>query len=249
MATPLSILLLTEDTGKNSFETAVEALKHVVSQLDPMPSLELMRISPPHEKTAQAMHWNGWKSAKEQDRWKRVDLAAAIATHLARAGEPFVVIHMDGDRRWSESESGRLSLNRQQFERILLPPIQAILRNVDRLDVLDRLLFLMPYYSIEVWAYQNAEVALPLCDRHHRNAPEVRARFEAWALDPASLDEEVNPKGLRGLGSRHNLTLLKEDFPVARAMSAKASFHANVARFQAHAVLVQAFAFAHGIPR
>ncbi|MBK9752987.1 MAG: hypothetical protein IPO88_05660 [Nannocystis sp.] len=193
----LRLLLLTEDTGEQAFATQralAEKMLHLVAEGC---AIHQVRFEPGDERTRVGMGFNAYTSTNKDDYRKKVDLAGAIATHLLRddiAG--FVLIHIDGDRRWSErgADARSLCANRAKFETSIVSRVSETLHQKHRPELLERLLYAVPCWSIEAWLYQNSVELLAICAEHFPRHERDVELLREWRGDPARLDEEERPK-------------------------------------------------------
>ena len=221
-----SILLLTEDSGKNGF-AVVEALsKRLMRLVDPSCRTHRIDFEPAKDDARRLVNGNAWKGKRAD----RVRLQQTIATKVAEDGPPgFVFFHVDGDCAWSERKRAR---NPRALDACITEGVRAILgRHMHRHAPLDaeaiaarmtRLIVLVPHYSIEAWLYQNIAVAMRLCRRHHGGRH--IEQFRTWEQNRSDIDELCNPKDVVCLSDKHNLELATEAYPAGAAVQAGTSF-------------------------
>jgi hypothetical protein len=252
-AAGLSIVILTEDSGKDGRPT-VEALArrmlHLVSPGYGSHRVSFVPRDPPEE---EAMRGNVWKTdgKNPQEHERRVRLRRYIARKLSLP-DTFVLFHIDGDRTWSERHT---SENVAKFERLIrgaLPQVADRGRaNNPRTKPgaraetdpppamhLENLILICPFRSIEAWLYQNVRVAIDVCDREHRR--DHVTELEAWEGRRDQLDELAAPEQTVCLGKLFNLELASRAFPAAEAYQVKKSFAESVDRLYGCAALVRA---------
>lgn len=211
----IAVLLLTEDSGEHAYKT-FEALAwkilHLIGEGCDLSRVKLERADP---RARAAMGFNAYKSTG--DYAKLVDLSGAIATRLLRGDEVFVFVHVDGDRRWSErAPEAPLCDNQRLFETNVLARVRALLEQRRQLERLERLLYVIPFWSVEAWLYQSDAEALKICDEHAPRHDRDRPRFEAWAADPAQLDEVERPKRVAETFQDRYNTRLARSFPAGK---------------------------------
>ena len=194
---PFHCLILTEDSGQGSFEVVDGIARKMLHLLGDGAAIDLVRVEPGDERARRAMGFNGYRSTKPRDDHRRIDIAAAIVTQLLRDDMPrFVIVHVDGDRRWSERgpASGAICELQGLFERNIVRRVREGLRQKGRPERLERLLYIIPFWSIEAWLYQNSTELQKIYDeeprRHERDAELLRK----WREDPSDLDEVERPK-------------------------------------------------------
>jgi len=258
----LSMLLLTEDAGADSFETFRHVVKDLLKQVDEYVQTHERKIvfEPMRRKDVlQVVQANNWKSKGSRYLRNRVDLITLMAIQL-ELPNGWVFFHFDGDRRWSASAS---SENRQKFMELIWEPVRLKIqeRLVGRMPEMAtrteevkkyaearmaRLKTVVPFYSIESWLFQNTREALRLCQERY-GGRDVE-QFEAWAQDRGALDEVLKPKEAVCLGASHNLDLASNGFPTREVRAAGKSFEATVQSLSQDAELRQALAqtYAYG---
>ena len=159
----------------------------------------------------------------------------------------FVFLHSDADRRWSERDANP-SVNVRRFREELSVAVRQLLRGTlaKRQDernedaIMSRLCLLAPYYSIEAWLYQNTDLAIALCRKHHGG--QHVDRFTTWAEDRALLDDEHKPKDSTCLRDDFNRTLAESGFPASEVYDVGASFAESVNQIMACDALCAALA-------
>lgn len=240
----LSILLLTEDSGAESFATFQRLVKELLKQVDEYVQTQPDKLAfePMRNKEAlQALHANVWKSDKPRDHGKRVELVRTLATQvLLENGWAF--FHFDGDRAWKDRDS---SENRAKFKELIWEKVRLLVRmtleeqekkaggkaapaaiDARATQRMERLKQLVPFYSIEAWLFQNTQEAIRLCHTHY-SGRDVE-RFQGWEQDRPALDEVLKPKEAVCLGAKHNLDLASNGFPARELRAAGKSFAAAV---------------------
>lgn len=251
----LSILLLTEDSGKQGYDTihalSLEMLKLVDAQA--RLTKEGVDFEPlQNEQARLALRANMWKSSESRDEPKRVELVRAIAGKLMEPNG-FVFFHFDGDRRWKKRKE---SENLAKFEKLIRSRVELLLRmRLDKSGVrgkeledhlagrMQRLRSLTPYYSVESWLFQNTETAKRIC-RDRYNGKDVD-RFEEWEADRRLLDEVEQPKEEVCFRDAHNLDLAVRSFPAQLVLEVGKSFTAAVEMLKSCEPLAHALASTH----
>lgn len=245
----LSILLLTEDSGKHAHRVLEAVSKKLVRLVDDQCQTHKVDFAPANDQARASMHANAWKS---RNRRKLIALARVIAERVAM-NRGYVFFHADGDVPWSQRHN---SENRQKFEREVIAAVRKQLRaggsraqprteaQVD--ELLKRLILLMPFYSMEAWLYQNIDVALKLCREHHGG--QGADRFMHWRDHRHELDEVTKPKECVCLADGHNLELAIRAYPAQAAYAAGASLASVVERMRACTDLAEALAATTAAP-
>ncbi len=233
-----SLLLLTEDSGRDSHATHEALVRSMLRLIAPAHDASAIAIEPANDAQRDAMRGNIWDSTKAEDRPRKIALMRSIATRLCESNLHVVLFHYDGDRRWSERDH---CARHATFAKHIVTPITQHPKFLERTAeqraaALARLITIVPFYSVESWLYQNTAVAVRLCEEHHGGRHvESLARF---AADRGMLDEERKPKDSVCLSDRFNLALATERFPAKEVCAAGKSFHAAVKRLRESADLV-----------
>lgn len=231
----MNILLLSEDGSEHARPTLQALLEKMLRLVEGQYRDDGLRFEPPDEAAVAIVRGNMWKSTSPRDEIKVRALRRMLATRLAEEPPGFVVFHIDGDRRWSERA---LSENRAKFDKVIAEKVREVLAHEqpgwtsDDLDrCMTRLIVLVPFYSIEAWAYQNIRRARELCTRHHGGRH--FDQFDEWERDRSAIDEIVKPKDVGCLQSKYNRDLAENAFPARKAYDAHASFWATVEALEA----------------
>lgn len=242
-------LVLTEDTSS----AAVAALQALVTKMllliDPRidPSrIAFIRYASEDERARRAMDWNGWKGKKGGGHQKRVDLIQTLATRLERPEPVFVLVLVDGDRPFADSQNGTPGENPEQFEKLITPGVRLLLQRKQQPEREARLMLLVPYHSVESWYFQNFEEALRICAERNL-APTIGERFTRWRENPGLLDEAAAaPKDeVKAFGGDHNERLARNGYPAARVLALGKSFAVTVHRLLDNRELVAALETLH----
>lgn len=236
----LSILVLTEDAGSASDagREKFEIVRIVVQRMLQLvvAGVQTHRIEwrPANDRARLAMRGPMWKSTGGASHADQVELRRLIArTILEPRG--YVLFHIDGDRPWSDRQT---SENVAKFDQLVALPVTRIVRDellrrglaADALDgevrrLLQRLIRVTPFYSIEAWLYQNLRVLRALCEaRCGRHL----ALLDAWSADRAQIDEVTKPKESLCVRDKHNLSLARDQFPAEEALAAERSYAETV---------------------
>lgn len=253
-----TILVLSEDGAENAGDTVKNLTVHILRLIagpgwEAQQRISQVRLEPPASPAVRrTVRAQLWKSKNPRDYRDQTELSAYIADRLV-ARDSFVVFHIDGDCRWTERPGPALAQFDQFLQRRVLPIIQHRLGSASPrrgvapatpplVDVADRLLLMVPYYSIESWLYQHTREAIRMCEQHHRGA-HVEL-FQEWRHDRALLDEVYQPKEAVCLSDQHNLELSGSGFPADEVWGAGTSFAETVGRFLSCAALCRALTLA-----
>lgn len=226
----LSILVLTEDSGKHGYDTAAALCKKMLQLVEPSCQTHRVDFEPANERARRVMNGNLWKNKK--NRRELVALRQTIATKLCEPNG-FVIFHFDGDCAWSKRASAQTP---KKFRELIHDHVRALLlQGVNRREPLTeddadarmlRLRTMVPFYSIEAWLYQNTEVAIALCRKHYSG--KHISKFEQWRTCRYELDEVDRPKEEVCLASKYNRELATRRYPARDVYAAGASFQAAV---------------------
>lgn len=247
----MHILLLTEDTGQKSFDVVQGIVKKILHLLSEGSAIELVRFEPGDERARRGMGFNGFKSTSKHEYDKRVDLARAIVTQLLRVDMPrFVVVHVDGDRRWSErGEACGVCENHAIFERHVVRRVRDSLEQRGQIALIERLLYTIPFYSIEAWLYQNSAELQKIVLENPRGHERVAALLKAWRDEPGCLDEVEQPKRQAAtIQDNYNIRLMKT-FPGRKVYDLGQSFAYCVDAFERCGPLFAALQAIKYVPR
>lgn len=246
-----TIVVLTEDSSGDAHETIRRLLRSMLKLIDPDHQHRLISFEPPDERVKRSLHGNHWKGKTTACRQQLVDLRQYIASKVCR-GDCVVVFHVDGDRPFSrvaESENVEKLKTMVEIgvEQLVRGWLQKVAGERDATDPMERLLRLVPCYSIEAWLYQNTETAIGICKDQY-DGRDVE-RFEQWATDRALLDEVDKPKEVTCLRDRHNAQLA-ERFPASEVYDGaeQGSFHEAVDGLMACTPLIEALRATHDTP-
>lgn len=225
----LSLLLLTEDSGRDAEEAIRELLERLFRRVDPHASLVEEHWEPALDEHRAAVRGNAWKDASRRD---LVSLRQYIAAKLVEEGG-FVLFHVDGDRIYRERAS---SENVAKFDEIIRRAVRIILesppltrreRGSVRTDaevnaLLAKLIEVVPFYCVEAWYFQNTEKARELCQKNPKCRGECGDKLDRWAGDRKLLDELTKTKRELCFGAAHNLALAR-GLPLGEVLDARKS--------------------------
>jgi len=228
-----SLLVLTEDSGRDGHATIVAIVKRMLQLVVPDYQTHRLGFEPKNEDAQRAVRGTGWKRDPQPD---DVRLALrTIATALGR-DDGYVLFHVDGDRPWRDRA---LSENRQKFDvRVRARVGQALMNRrpkptkEDTEARLQRLFLLMPFYSVEAWLYQHTAVAVRIC--HEKYDARDIDTFERWQRDRAALDDVEKPKESVCLAATHNLECAGPGYPAEDVLAAGRSYADCVAQLRAN---------------
>ncbi len=233
----LSILIITEDTGKGSYQTLQHILRRTFRLMESHCETQRIAFREQGAATRQTSRANLWKSNKH--RQKLVALRREIATSLLETSPPgFVAFHFDGDQVWSRRDA---SENCAKFSEQIITPVCALVQKMrpdrDADEVLSHLLPIVPFYSIEAWLFQNTRsLKVILKTQHSGRDLNLIAK---WEQDRGMLDELEKPKQAICAGAKHNEALAKT-LPVEDVHRVGKSYHATVETMGKCAALAEA---------
>jgi len=227
----ISIMVLTEDSGYDAYDTVLTLVKEMLKLLVPDVHTHRIHFTPLKEENARrAMRGTDWKSTKALLQPSIKLLIRSIITELLK-DDGFVLYHIDGDCPWSEQAS---SENVSTFQKCMSQPIEAgVLEHLQKNqragefeERMKRFRLLVPFYSIEAWLYQNTREAQHLCTE--QGCGRCLEKVATWEQARASLDEVLRPKEELCLRSKHNAHLASSGFPTREVFDANASFTSAV---------------------
>jgi hypothetical protein len=226
----VSILVLTEDSGKHAHDTMVALCKKMLQLVEPTCQTQCIEFEPAREGARHVVNANRWKSGKKHR--ELVDLVKTIATKLGER-DGFVFFHVDGDCAWSRRGS---TDSLEKLHKLIVRPLRALLlassvrgqpmSGPEVENLLARMQLVVPFYSVEAWLYQNIDVALALCREHHGGKD--ADRFASWRERRHEIDELEQPKQQLCLQDRHNKELAETAYPARVVYDVGASFAATV---------------------
>jgi len=116
-AAGLSIVILTEDSGRDGRATVEALVRRMLHLVTPGYGDHRIDFIPREPREEEAMRGNIWKTdgKNPQEHDRRVRLLRYIARRLSQQNT-FVLFHIDGDRIWSERHA---SENVAKFERLI----------------------------------------------------------------------------------------------------------------------------------
>ena len=171
-----------------------------------------------------------WKTKKSKDigaRLKRTTLLQEIATELRRGRVLF--FHVDGDCAWKQSKRAPVWDELDRFRRDLLTVSRQVPgSSIDESLLAHAFIAVVPFYSIESWAYASTEHLRTLTS----DARELE-RIAGWAADLGTLDETPGIKdALPSIQDRYNHELAR-DIPAAALHALGKSYADTVERVRA----------------
>jgi hypothetical protein len=242
LASSVTITVLTEDSENWGQLVLKRFAKQIVKLINPQCQTQLIRFEPTPQAARTATMANKWRSRAQRDHMAIVSLRRFLATKLAQA-DSLVFFHFDADVTWARRDQ---CLTREQFAVLIKPQIRLLLqgrgRSLDDVALcMQRLIEIVPHYSIEAWTYQNNDALLRACRTHcGPQHPQHAALYETWATDPGCLDEIAMVKRQACVSNKKNLQLVESGFPWDRLMQVRKSFFAVVAQAQSRNPVVEA---------
>jgi len=238
-----SILIFSEDSAKEASPTLRLVVLQMLGLVDSESQSGITKIEPGDELHNPAVHANFWKSKEQRDHKKIADLVMYTGEMLASGR--FVLFHVDGDCVWRKR---RRCDTEKRFQKVIGARVRQVVGMAKPVkegrigldECMQRLVLIMPYYSIEAWLYQNTKVAVALCHRHHQGLH--ADKFAHWEQHRDELDEAEKVRDTVCLHSKHNLELAGDGFPAKEVHDVKKSFAEAVGRLRLCAPLVAALA-------
>jgi hypothetical protein len=200
----LRFLLLSEDSGKHWPTVQQRLVRLLLRSIDGEVDLARVSFDPITDAAARrSMRANRWRehSPNAPIAEDLRQLLKSIATHVAQSTH-FCSFHYDGDRPWAARST---SMSDARFEEVVLARLRRFIlqwleqngvepseRDARVSRMLDRVLPIVPYYSVEAWLFQSTSELRVACERRSAEANVVeacRAQCDAWEADRALLDE------------------------------------------------------------
>lgn len=235
------LLVLTEDSGKEANDTLASLVKRIALHQNPDCKTHHLQFTFPEGQVKKACRANAWKGSEVHLQ----RLAKSILTYLGQGNA--VLMHVDGDTRWSKRDK---SENRTKLQDRLISKLKGMVdalnsnhassrptaqarRRVSRgasrpipppisPSQLERdFVLLVPYYSIESWLFLNADSLQP---SDHPQAAEAKTILRKHLKEHKGFDEQAKPKDLINAKSKLNAILAKRSFPVQAAVDKSPSF-------------------------
>lgn len=215
----LHILLLTEDSGANGFDTVKEIVRHSLLHCNPSTQTHLITYTPANDSAKQALRANNWKNKTHRN---TVDLLREMATHVAKDVGP-IIFHYDGDTAWDQRSE---SANTQKFQEIILSRLCLFLQSMpnkhgskysseDAEELVKNVIQMVPFYSIEAWLFHNQEQLKSIYREIYtgQNTEQDQKTLQHWQDKPTILGNTDQPKEQLSIRDEYNLQLAKHNFP------------------------------------
>lgn len=158
-------------------------------------------------------------------------------------------MHFDGDVPWSRRDehetTNRFADEKQRVKERVRHAAHVLGCEDEAAWVearMNKLILMVPYYSIEAWLFQNFRVLRGLVGAE--GTADDCQRLEEWEAAPSVLEEIRKVKEELSFGSRHNLDL-SQSFPAALVDAVGKSFTAFVNSLRGHEALREALAATH----
>lgn len=172
---------------------------------------------------------NGWREHRLYS--ERVSFIKQLADQLAKS-EGVILFHYDGDKPWARRSEAEIP---PVFDSLIRKKVVELLSyRRQPADAHQRLVEVVPFYSLEAWFYQATEQAMSLCTDKHQS--KHHAFWQSFVVDRTSLDEHEKPKDNECLSDTANLELAQA-FPVVEALKVQKSFFEAASRIVACAAL------------
>jgi len=162
----MNITLYSEDRNdsKNGLRSLKKITNKIILKINPESKTNHVNMLPLDE--SEGVNGSVWKctnSAELGDQKRRKELINHIATELKL--NKYVVFHVDGDTVWSQKNSAEVFEKKELFLRAVKdalttsykPKVKTPLSGNEADDTIKNLFFLIPFYSIESWAYANKD--------------------------------------------------------------------------------------------
>ena len=216
----MRVFLITEDAARGAHDVVRRLCRATLSLVDEDADLQQIEWVQLPSVLRPAASPSAWATRGDQQENLR-DLVARVAEELLRGQHVFVVWHFDGDQPWS---TGRRD-NEERFEAVIRRRVRHHLSSTSML-ALERLLTLVPYYSIEAWLFQNSA-------KLRDELPEAdQLTVARWQESPHILDDLLKVKDCLGVRDRRNAELAR-GWPARQVYGVGRSFAAVVERWRA----------------
>lgn len=214
-------IVLTEDSGSDSFAVVSGVLKKIFHFIDPSCRTHTLNLHPTENSVQEIVHANIWKSDAKEHRDKIGELHRYLARQVAMGNVIF--FHFDGDVAWArrlESENVIKFSKRIRAEVLKLLSANPKTRDNAK-ECIDRLVEMTPFYSIESWLFQNIDRAKMIC-LHNKYDKDIN-EFYYFEKNRHDVDEVLEIKNKMSFTSKHNFELVN-GFPVDIVYSLNKSF-------------------------
>jgi len=229
----MRLFLITEDRSKHAVEVVQSIARATLLLVNEDADLRRRELSwaKLEETMWPAASPSAWATRGRQQEALR-DLVNRVAEEVVAERPTFVVWHFDGDARWSSGERA----NEERFRAVIETRVRRVVvqRGYGE-GSLERLLTMVPYYSIESWLYRNVRKL-----RQQGLTEGDRQTVADWmAAGPGALDDVVQVKSEQSVRDRRNLHLAK-GWPSVKVKDDSPSYRRTVRLWQANEQLREA---------
>lgn len=216
--TKISVLVCSEDGGKHGHDVVAAIAKKLFTRIVSGCQTQNIKFNQLSGPARAVMTGNRWKG----DEAGRRRVVRAVATAIAKGD--IVVIHVDGDTTWTRrANSQNVALASTKLIQVAEENARETMnRNDGKESIQGAALLFAPFYSIEAWLYCNSSILRRLV---HEGKVQGLAfsQVENWTRTLGSLDEVKRLKTESSYGSKWNLRLAQEAFPIEDAIEASPS--------------------------
>lgn len=218
MSAELHCVLCTEDSGKQA-RAVIEALvKKLMQRVDDGLPTQRLKFASPADEAGRALRGMEWVG--------KPVLKVALVNYLAQRlrQDHWVVLHTDGDSAWS----GAAGSKNDEAVRDLF---ETVRRRLNREP--NRLLRLVPHYSIESWLYLN-DAQINAIEAANPKAAGAAAWLKSNVGDLGGYDHVVQIKDKCPLKDRFNEDLATVRWPASEAAQRSPSWAEAERTWRAH---------------
>jgi len=241
----MNITLYSED--RNDSENGLRSLKKVTNKIlrtiHTDSKTNHIKMSPLDE--SEGVNGSVWKctnSAELGDQKRRKELINHIATELKL--NKYVVFHVDGDTVWSQKNSAEVFEKKELFLRAVKnalttsykPRVKTPLSGNEADDTIKNLFFLIPFYSIESWAYANKDKLRELLPKKDNMTSDEKHVVDSPIQD---LDEIPQIKDKTSIRDFKNFELFDDHrFPWGELYDVQKSFYTVIEEMKTNQNLI-----------
>lgn len=222
------IVLYSEDRQdcNNDLRTMKELMRRIALIIEGKTKTQHLEFEPnnavyQHHRICGAS-WKNKLSKEPGERLKRTTLIRDIATELLL--EKIVAFHVDGDVDWAQRKNSGVWKEWVRFKR----DICNIISNGHGAQYVKKIMLILPFYSIESWAYSNGGMLSTIVVKNGNRIKDKR-KIASWKM--SDLDEIKKIKEAITIGDKWNHELISDkNFNANALYRLKKSFYYTVER-------------------
>lgn len=218
----VKVLIISEDRGKDSFAVFKNLISSILKNIIPDFQSQLIEYIEIDAKHSGVLSGNKWRQRRPRDR-KLTAMIHNFKRELIQyllEGPAFIFWHIDGDMRWCDFTQKGNCTNLEQLNSFLAPiesELESYRSNSSTKLPKNKVLKLLPFYSIEAWLYQNSTTLQNI----KGDTSDIHAK------SPSDFDEILKVKDSFNIKDEYNLQLSKS-FPFQKVYALGKSFHRTV---------------------